>query len=362
MMMDSMRRRSPELDVAGGASYLRIADELERLITGEKWKLGQKLPSTKEIAGMFDVTTPTVQRSLSRLVRRGFLKRTRRKGTFVTYGNPVEGKIAIVLGRDPLKIESPYYSLLLDMIRRIASSRDLPVKYYLDIDEADYGRTIRELEADITSGEVTTIVQASDCVMLAEWLASSQVPVHFVKLPALDFRESVRLGLDYLRKRGFRKIVFVSMTSKRRPDDLREMEGLRDALARGSGACELPFFIRGGDTPRDGYRIMLDLLAARQSSERPDALFIHHDVMTMGALQALAEEGLKIPRDIALLTHSNKGVEFLSRVPLTRVEFDPAVVASRLLDHLSLKGADCPDITAANPVKPRLIIGNSCGE
>ena len=346
----------------GGSAYLKIADEMERLMAAEKWRLGQKLPSTKELATMFNVTPPTVQRSLSRLARRGFIKRTRRKGTFVTYGDTDDGKIAIVLGCDPLKIESRYYSLLLDTIRHMASARDIPVKYYLDIDESNYGRTIRELEADIVSGEVSTIVHACDSVMLLEWIATSEVKAHFIDLPALDFRQSVAIGFDYLIKRGFKKTAFISMASKSRTENLMEREGLNDAMALNHGRVDAPLFICGGDVPMDGYEIILKLLAPRRRIDRPDALFIHHDLMTVGALQAIAELGLKIPGDIALLTHANKGIQFLSQIPITRVEFDPKTVATRLIDHLTLKGPFRPDISNANPVKPRLISGKSCGE
>jgi len=344
-------------DASGeGSAYLKIADEMERLISSEKWKLGQKLPSTKEIAAMFDVTPPTVQRSLSRLARRGFIKRTRRKGTFVTYGNPFEGKVAVVLGRDPLKIESRYYSVLLDSFRRLASARSFPVKYYLDVDESDYGRTIREIEADIASGELSTVVPLYESTMFYEWQSSCGLPVHFANLPALDFRESTRLGMDYLYKRGFKDIAFVSMYSAKHRYAWPEKEGIKEAVAANPGA-KPPSFIVGGELSKDGYDIVLDLLS--KGSSRPDALFIHHDIMTMGALQALAEEGLRIPKDIALLTHSNKGVDFLSRVPLTKIEFDPADVVSKLLDRLSSNDAEELDESL---IKPRLIPGASCGE
>jgi DNA-binding LacI/PurR family transcriptional regulator len=52
------------------------------------------------------------------------------------------------------------------------------------------------------------------------------------------------------------------------------------------------------------------------------ALFINHDAVTKGALVGLAERRVRFPEDVALLTHANRGDDFPTPCPLTRVEID----------------------------------------
>ena len=75
------------------------------------------------------------------------------------------------------------------------------------------------------------------------------------------------------------------------------------------------------------------------------------------------ELGLKIPRDIAVLTHMNHGCEFASPVPLSVLEVNPARMVSVCLDTLT---AALQNGTAGHVAIPKLtaelIPGRSCHE
>jgi DNA-binding LacI/PurR family transcriptional regulator len=121
-----------------------------------------------------------------------------------------------------------------------------------------------------------------------------------------------------------------------------------------------------GGTPESGYEQIKKLMADKKS--RPDALFINHDLVTKGVLKGLDEMGLKIPADIALLTHANKGDVFESRIPLTRMEIDPYEVALSVISYAKSKTMDMHGKSEVKPmrvpdlIKAKLVIGNSCGE
>jgi LacI family transcriptional regulator len=74
-----------------------------------------------------------------------------------------------------------------------------------------------------------------------------------------------------------------------------------------------------GDTA--GYEGMKKLL---KLSPRPDGVFCCNDPIAMGAMRAILEAGLKIPREIAIIGCGNVHYDDLLRVPLSSVDQDSA--------------------------------------
>jgi len=80
-----------------------------------------------------------------------------------------------------------------------------------------------------------------------------------------------------------------------------------------------------------GQRAMEELLAERK---RPDAVFVTNHLMTIGALQAIAQAKLVIPRDIAIVSFDDMPWSSLLQPPLTAVAqpaYDLGVEGARLL-------------------------------
>lgn len=80
-----------------------------------------------------------------------------------------------------------------------------------------------------------------------------------------------------------------------------------------------------------GHAAMCDLLTL---DARPDAVFVANNLMTIGALHAIAEAGLEIPRDIAIVGFDDMSWATLLKPPLTAVfqpAYDLGVETARLL-------------------------------
>lgn len=96
-----------------------------------------------------------------------------------------------------------------------------------------------------------------------------------------------------------------------------------------------------------GYEAMKKLLAV---SPRPDAVFCFNDQTAMGAMQAVLDEGLRIPDDVALIGCGNVRYAGFLRVPLSSVDqrsMEMGQSAGELA--LSLIGAKAP-------VQPRSVL------
>ncbi|GIN71515.1 LacI family transcriptional regulator [Bacillus sp. J14TS2] len=63
--------------------YEKIYESLKEEITSGKYKVGEQIPSEKELTKYFSVSTITTKKALEKLSNEGFVNRIRGKGTFV---------------------------------------------------------------------------------------------------------------------------------------------------------------------------------------------------------------------------------------------------------------------------------------
>ena len=71
----------------------------------------------------------------------------------------------------------------------------------------------------------------------------------------------------------------------------------------------------GDFTEISGYQAMNALLPAR-----PDAIFAASDIMAAGAIRAILEAGLSVPRDIAIVGFDDVPIARQSKVQLTTIK------------------------------------------
>ena len=106
-------------------------------------------------------------------------------------------------------------------------------------------------------------------------------------------------------------------------------------------------------------RKAMELLLRRlERKSRPELVFFSDDYIAMGGLMALAHRGLKVPRDVKVVSFANTGFGPVSPVPLTRLAMDPhrdgKNVAGALVSYLRTGRIDS-DIA----IRPDYIRGGS---
>lgn len=142
-------------------------------------------------------------------------------------------------------------------------------------------------------------------------------------------------AVEYLIGRGHRRIAFIGgqediSTNRER------LQGYTQALS----ANGLEFdesLVKTGSFKRDsGYFIMNQLLNT-QESNRPTAVFAANDLLALGALQAVRENGLGIPSDIAVVGFDDIEFASLPEIQLTTVaqpKYDMGKLAFTTLTEL----------------------------
>ena len=175
--------------------------------------------------------------------------------------------------------------------------------------------------------------------------------------------------MEHLIRLGHRRIGCIGWVECTAVED--RQDGYREALGRHG----IPYgeeLVRGiMDEDRDkyvgvepesgGYREMKRLLRLDQ---RPTAVFAVSDRLAVGAMRAIAEEGLRIPEDVALVGFDD--VRYATDLDLTTVAqpaFDTGKTAAEILirqiEGQAVNGSAQQHQHIVLPT--RLIIRGSCG-
>ena len=65
-------------------AYMKIHDQIKKDIDEGSWKIGERLPSERDLAEEFEVSRMTLRQAISLLVEEGVLERRVGSGTFVS--------------------------------------------------------------------------------------------------------------------------------------------------------------------------------------------------------------------------------------------------------------------------------------
>jgi LacI family transcriptional regulator len=174
-----------------------------------------------------------------------------------------------------------------------------------------------------------------------------------------DTWASSKLVVKHLLQLGHREIAFVSYAQPEY-DSVRNRErGWREALAE-YGVAVNPAWITYADiSPQSGYVATQELLAR---GVRFSAIFAGNDSVAFGVLRALAEAGLRVPQDIAVVGYDDIPLAAFASPPLTTVHSDPAGQGRQALRGLlSLMQGQRPTSMFCEELPATLVIRASCG-
>jgi DNA-binding LacI/PurR family transcriptional regulator len=143
-----------------------------------------------------------------------------------------------------------------------------------------------------------------------------------------------RLAVSHLIERGHRRIAFAGG-----PLTLRQVQdrylGATKALAdAGRDPADLMIFETTWLTLSAG-RQAGEQIADLPDDDRPTAVFCANDLMALGVLQAVAGQGLRVPRDIAIVGYDDIDYAAAATVPLSSVR-QPRELIGRTATELLL--------------------------
>lgn len=126
------------------------------------------------------------------------------------------------------------------------------------------------------------------------------------------------IAANHLLDEGYRRIAYIGGRESDRISSHR-LEGVRQALAAASCRVEEQFIWLGESTPQEGIRMTEGLLSQK---ERPDAIICANNNLAFGCVEAIRRMGLRIPKDVAVMTFDNYPYAGITQPPLTVVDID----------------------------------------
>ncbi len=153
-------------------------------------------------------------------------------------------------------------------------------------------------------------VDRGTCVVLVD----AELPDLEADSVTIDNEAAAHIAVEHLLEAGHEEIAIVAGGTEPASDRAR-LEGYTNAL-RDRGLPVRPEYVSTGSATFDGGRAAAAGLL--ELPRRPTALFASNNLMTVGALVAIADAGLKVPADISVV-----GIDDMEWYPLA----DPAISA-----------------------------------
>src|SRR5690606_28265645 len=311
-------------------------------------------PTSLDIAHLAGVSQPTVSRALrgSPMVNEETRRRILAIAEELNYKvdknasnlrAQQSGTLALLLFEDPTSDEShinPFFLPMLGSITRACARRgkDLLISFQQLSDDwhADYG--------DSHKADGLILLGYGDYLAYQDKLAklmSQGTP--FVRWGAvLPGQPGLSVGCDnsgggrqagaHLAAIDRRRVAFLGDASSHYPEFLERYDGCDAALREAGGAgLDRALQVDAESSEDSGYA------AARALLERGlafDAVFAASDLIAIGAMHALAEHGLRIPEDVAVVGFDDIPAARIATPALTTINQNTTLAGELLVDKL----------------------------
>lgn len=191
---------------------------------------------------------------------------------------------------------------------------------------------------------------------------------HFVRWgPVFEDQPGVSIGSDnrhggqavgrHLAALGRRRVAFLGANRPTAPEFRDRYLGLCDSLAEAGLSIEPVLQVDVVDsTELAGYAAAQALFARGVAF---DALFCASDLIAIGALRALLEQGRRVPEDVAVVGFDDQPVAAFCNPPLTTVMQDTKLAGEKLVNTLIREIRGEP--VESEVLLPTLVVRQSCG-
>lgn len=161
-----------------------------------------------------------------------------------------------------------------------------------------------------------------------------QLPQSGIPFVDIDASKGAQIAVDHLLNLGHTRIALITNAPLTYTSAQQRHDGYKIALSKAGIPYDGALICEGNYTPDSGFNAMQTLL---QNPDRPTAIFVASDVVTLGAMQAIKQAGLKIPHDIAVVGFDDIPLANFFDPPLTTIHlpaYDLGRAAGELLIHL----------------------------
>jgi len=324
-----------------------VVDILER----EKLPPGSRLPSVRQISAAIGISRATVAKTLADMTREGLFISRQGKGIYVNgaeHGDRAALEVIYCLvcashvrqAPQDYLVHSAFWSQTLAGVGQGLRDREseIPLRFSFTAD----------FLAEKTAGPRRRRWNRIGLIVLGDprpeqWkklmtLRASMVVVHGLSRTdrAANVRVDSALGaamlVDHLVTLGHRRIAFCGSLETHQGIDYEKSLGFREAAVRhGLMPDDRRLFLPCGPSLEEGYRVAQILLSHHP---RPTAAVLVNDDAAIGAMRAVCDAGLSVPKDLSIAGFDNIATGSYVIPSLTTVSVRMAELGRLSVDRL----------------------------
>jgi DNA-binding LacI/PurR family transcriptional regulator len=325
-----------------------------------------KLPTTRELCQLLGTTARTLNDALEHLELQNVIYRKPRNGIFVSQ-RLYQKNIALLMGACVFETpgRSPFWDVLWGYFIREAQKRNHALGETFSIHavlrkESPTRPLDEQLARMIERGRIDGVLAVGLDADTGRWIKEFDLPIVAYAGSGIwtvvpDTAKIIRLGAEALADQGCRDIRLWLVGDNHPPepdangytgseyDIVEERGAFRDVLGkhglafddrailnnRSMGLCPYPH-------QEQGARAVEAMLA--DGGRPPDGLLINDDMMTVGAIKAMQDHGIRPGVDVKIASHANKGIPVLDTFSnvMTLIELDPEVIIRAMFERLDI--------------------------
>lgn len=306
-------------------NYLRNA-----IVTG-RWSAGSMLPSERELLAEFGISRATLRDALNSLCNEGLIIRKQGSGTYVAETTE-HRQFAITGSASCISSSLGYWHQdILEKAQKKVAAAGYKAVFW--IGDSTSLSSFLESTALFENSNIRQTVGVFNNVCIEGFdqkLAQEGVPCininHGVPVGkysiVLDYAELSDRAAQILKSHGYNDFMVMCEPTRAFSNDsvIRQLQTNLIQLYRRTVDYDETRLLTV-DTTNGFHNVYERFKEVWASSSRPRALFFFDDAFFDVASRAILELGIKVPEELAIVTHANVGRTFHFPVSLTRVGF-----------------------------------------
>jgi LacI family transcriptional regulator len=232
--------------------------------------------------------------------------------------------VAVVIPRSASYVFShPFFNEVLRGVAEVLNNHDLNLLLHFAHSDSPYVELYKQRRVDgfivmsvpIDDPNLAGLVESgAPCVFTCR-IREDNNPTHWVDA---DFAAGVGKAMEHLFSLGHRRIALLAGPPELVSVRLR-VQGYERALASKGEPLSNDLILYGDFSSESGRRLAQQVIL---QSPSPTAIICGDDMMAMGAIQGLLEEGYQVPQDVSVVGFDDVGLASLATPPLTSVRQD----------------------------------------
>lgn len=341
----------------------RIVVEIER----GTW--GGWLPGERALAQTLQVGRKTLRKALGHLQRDGAIATQHGQGHRIVSGKGktkravASGLSVGLLTPEPLELLRPFTALWVDELRSLLFGNNVQFETFTG-QRFFTAHPEKSLARLVGQNPQTCWVLAHSNEQVQQWFHAQRIACIIagsthpgLPLPSVDvdYFGLCRHAVGEMLRLGHRRIALFTRQSQR-AGDLESERGFEDGARHSPHADAAPLIVRHDGTVEGAYRALARMFTAGTA---PTAVLVAQSPYYLTTTSYLAERGLRVPRDVALLSRDDESFLAYLKPEPARYSCNPKTYAKRLLLQLQLAFEGETGAHTIHRIEPKFLPGAS---